>query len=329
MHLVDRYLGSSSSSLPGSKSNRSYGSSFQVCSKRDFKLVCLACLYLALKTERPAAVSLETLLSLSRDVCSSEELLSMEQDILCVLQWRLHPPTAFAFLEYYQQNLLMLPSMHVQQHKDVVRGILNDARYMVELSVIDYFFVKHRSSHVALGALLCAVDNAEVSLLQHCSPSQSVASGIEQYQFLVIFQSLQTRIHGLMLDDDASAVTECRLRLDAIYEKTVASAPSRRATYKRTATSASPTTVMHNGDPAILTQHHPNSAIGDGERGGKRLRFSDTEETANKLASGAGANTNPNALFRMISPVQVAMLLDNLAGSGGNDAQQVGFFNRS
>ena len=322
MHLVDRYLGSP---------NNSNGA---ICSKREFKLLCLACLYLALKTERPSAVSLETLLSLSRDICTSEELLGTEQDVLRVLQWRLHPPTAFAFLEYYQRDLLVIApsfsSSSSQQQKRFVNAISDTARYLVELSVIDYYFVQHRPSHVALGALLCAVEEAETSLLKQCTPAASATLVLEQYQHLMFLQTMQTRIQSLLSENEDSSearspVGDCKSRLCVIYSKTVSAVPSRRTTYKTPSPpSTSPNTVVQQPPEHEPPQQDPAGASIHGlYPEAKKVRFTTTtREDALFQHANAGfdANTKTNALLRMISPVQVAMLLDNLAGSSNSSS---------
>jgi Cyclin, N-terminal domain/Cyclin, C-terminal domain len=153
MNFVDRYL--CVSLLKANKDSMD---------KRQFKLLCLACLYLALKLEKPNLIPMDTLRALSRDIFTRSELVTMEQGVLRKLNWRLHPPTCFSFLECYALHVqgCMVPSPFMDY--DV---IVDSARFMIELSVIDYFFVSRRPSHVAIGALLNALDEDPVPFCHH------------------------------------------------------------------------------------------------------------------------------------------------------------------
>jgi Cyclin, C-terminal domain len=65
----------------------------------------------------------------------------------------MHPPTAYCFAKHL---LFLLPYTSITM--DVRHDIIELARFVTELSVIDYFFVIHRQSSVGLAALLFAVD---------------------------------------------------------------------------------------------------------------------------------------------------------------------------
>ncbi|CAB9516344.1 diatom-specific cyclin [Seminavis robusta] len=147
MNFVDRYL-----------CNVSLRHDSQSLSKREFKLLCLACLFLAFKLEKPNLISLDALLTLSRDLFTRAQLVAMERSVLKELRWRLHPPTAFSFLEYYALQL-RTPASSTTANADYCEEILDTARFLVELSVMDYHFVSQRPSHVAIGALLNALDD--------------------------------------------------------------------------------------------------------------------------------------------------------------------------
>jgi len=80
--------------------------------------------------------------------------------------------------------------------------ILELARFYTELSVIDYFFVVHRASDIALAALLNAIETV--------SGSSEMA--------LVEFQQELRRVNG-GLDPDTPEVDECRTRLHVLYSQ--------------------------------------------------------------------------------------------------------------
>lgn len=71
------------------------------------------------------------------------------------LSWQVHPPTAFCFEKHL---LFLLPSNNCLSTDDR-HAILEFARFLTELSVIDYFFVPYKPSVVAFGALLNAMDD--------------------------------------------------------------------------------------------------------------------------------------------------------------------------
>jgi Cyclin, C-terminal domain len=70
------------------------------------------------------------------------------------LSWRVHPPTAYCF----GKHLLFFLPCHTLPAEDR-HSVLELARFLTELSVIDYFFVSHKPSTVALAALLNAIDD--------------------------------------------------------------------------------------------------------------------------------------------------------------------------
>ncbi len=78
--------------------------------------------------------------------------------------------------------------------------ILELARFLTELSVIDYFFVVYRSSDVAVAALLNSMETVTVS-------SDVAISGLEQEL---------SRVNG-GLDPKKAEVQECRARLHILY----------------------------------------------------------------------------------------------------------------
>jgi Cyclin, C-terminal domain len=70
------------------------------------------------------------------------------------LSWRVHPPTAYCFGKHI---LYLLPCTSVTL--DDRHAILELARFLTELSVIDYFFVIHKPSVVAFAAILNAMED--------------------------------------------------------------------------------------------------------------------------------------------------------------------------
>jgi hypothetical protein len=122
--------------------------------KNRFQLLSMTCLYLAIKLNEykplfvPGSVStMDTILQLSGGFFTLEQMERMENDILQRLQWHVHPPTPQLFVKHF---LLFLST-----EEQVIQDL---SQFIVELSVLDYFFVCYKPSEVALAALLNAMD---------------------------------------------------------------------------------------------------------------------------------------------------------------------------
>jgi hypothetical protein len=91
--------------------------------------------------------------------------------------------------------------------------ILELARFLTELSVIDYFFVPHKASDVALAALLNSIEAVATST------STSESSTMENTIDMMAIQDFQqelSRVRG-GLDPNKLQVQECRIRLQVLY----------------------------------------------------------------------------------------------------------------
>ena len=137
--------------------------------KREFQLVTMCCLYLAVKLKGHIRVPLEYMVQLSRGTINITQLQDMEMELLSQLSWLVNPPTSFDFLQRYLR-LLQPEDASNGQFLDDMNGrtmtvssprltALEDlASFLIELSVLDYYFVNFRASTVALAALFNAMD---------------------------------------------------------------------------------------------------------------------------------------------------------------------------
>ena len=113
--------------------------------------------------------------------------------------------------------LLPLPSVSFQHRHNV----LELARFLNELSVIDYFFVPHRPSHVALAAVANAMEELS-SVVSSDEDSQEERDSVELLSAL-----------NLNLEDPA--VLECRHRLRLLYAQGGYAAPRQSASVRTSA----------------------------------------------------------------------------------------------
>ena len=161
-----------------------------VIDKRQFQLLAMTCLYLSIKvhggyimaTGSPS--TMKTMLMLSRGHYSTEEMESMEYDILQRLQWHVHPPTPQLILR------LLLPESFQHFHK-----IFDLENFMIELSVTDYFFVPYKPSETAAAALFGALER----LFSHSN--------------IQLDHSLMIRLKPM----ETPRVIDCKERLLSIY----------------------------------------------------------------------------------------------------------------
>ena len=111
------------------------------------------------------------------------------------LNWHVHPPTAFCFA----RHLLHLYPPSASSPVDSRHDILELARFLTELSVIDYFFVNKKSSFVGLAALLNAM---EISRAFPFADQMYFLESIHRFNLLNVRDP---------------AIEECRFRLKELY----------------------------------------------------------------------------------------------------------------
>lgn len=165
--------------------------------KKEFQLLAMTSLYLAVKLYEPGylAVSgskstMDAILKLSRGFYTLEQMEKMEYELLQRLQWHVHPPTPHIFARHF------LPPNSTEYH-----AIEDLASFMIELSVMDYFFVSYKASELAMAALLCAMDTL-------CIPDT----------FLTCHQQ----------DLEHSRVVDCKERLTLLHRNASEDSPSAR-----------------------------------------------------------------------------------------------------
>lgn len=119
----------------------------------EFQLVALSCLFIAIKLHE-FEIEARHVAELSRGSYTAEDISKMEQDILTALDWRLNGPSTNDFLH---QLAALLPAS-VLCNALIAPLILNASKQQTELAFVDYFFVLHKSSHVAYAALLNSIE---------------------------------------------------------------------------------------------------------------------------------------------------------------------------
>jgi septum formation topological specificity factor MinE len=210
--------------------------------KNMFQLLAMTCLYLSIKLNEykhllipDSTSSMDTILRLSRGAFTLEQMEKMEYEVLQRLRWHVHPPSPQLFVKHF------LFFLSVEEHE-----IHDLTQFMIELSVMDYFFVSFKPSEVAIAALLNALDR-----LYPLSSAQVHLSFLGQF-----------------LDLQSSTITACRERLSLIYAqandqgvgfaagKDAADQPS--STMRRT---TSPVSVMAAPQSCESSRYHHETSL--------------------------------------------------------------------
>uniref|UniRef100_A0A7S2YRI7 Cyclin-like domain-containing protein n=1 Tax=Entomoneis paludosa TaxID=265537 RepID=A0A7S2YRI7_9STRA len=130
-----------------------------VSSRQEFQLAAMTALQLAIKLYDSTMVKLDSLVKLGRGQFKENDVVQMEQRMLKVLNWQVHPPTPVCFLRQY---LRMLP----QTVSPMTRYMLAEVtRFISEISVCLYRFVKYTPSSIAYAGLLIAMERIDEALL--------------------------------------------------------------------------------------------------------------------------------------------------------------------
>lgn len=136
----------------------------QVLLKRsDYQLAALAALYTSVKIHCPQALSPELVAKLSQGSFTRADVERMELRMLTALQWRVNPPTVMDFVRSY---LHVIASDGLDEKSSQV--ILDLASLQAEMSVLDARFLTVKSSQIAFGSLLNAVESIFVDCIDFC-----------------------------------------------------------------------------------------------------------------------------------------------------------------
>ncbi|GAX24366.1 cyclin D3, plant [Fistulifera solaris] len=142
-----------------------------VIGQKDFQLLAVTCLYMALKihgeTEDPNGqrrkLRIDAFVELSRGFFRVEIIEEMERDIFTTLDWRVNPPTCLRFVS---SILHLCPKWTIGgisiAHSNFIGSIFDVSRYLTELSVcVASFSCTFKTSVIAYASVLCAIEALE------------------------------------------------------------------------------------------------------------------------------------------------------------------------
>jgi hypothetical protein len=199
--------------------------------KNLFQLLAMTCLYLSIKLNEykhllipESTSSMDTILRLSRGAFTLQQMERMEYEVLQRLRWHVHPPTPQLFVKHF------LFFLSVEEHE-----VHDLTQFMIELSVMDYFFVSYKPSEVAIASLLNA--------LQLLYPQRL---SLMNLSFLSNFVDLQS-----------PAIVACRERLSLIYAQANDPSPESSLAKDTSFSSASEPSTLHRTTSPVSVMAAP------------------------------------------------------------------------
>jgi len=142
-----------------------------------FQLAAMASIYLAIKVHSKKKVSISSIASTGNGIITVEQIEAMEYSIMndC-LNWHMNPPTVVNYIENFYPLIATLVidccgnantgvrqqdaySLHVQQ---AIEDSLELSRFLAELSVCVYPFIKAKPSSIAFAAIMYSFDHFNV-----------------------------------------------------------------------------------------------------------------------------------------------------------------------
>ena len=199
--IMDRYLStvsSNSNSNSDSSSQHEHDASLlpRHSSLKQFQLVAITSLYIAIKTNEVIVISSSFFAAMSRYDYSSADIEAMELLILQTLKWHIHAPTVFQ-IAYTVLSSLILLSPHDDNnddidvsssslHDDIINNINNnnhessmlwenivdEVQYQSELAVRDYkLCIQYRPSTLALAIIINTICSNQQNHKNHKNQS--------------------------------------------------------------------------------------------------------------------------------------------------------------
>lgn len=123
-----------------------------ISSREEYQLTSMTALQIAIKLCDSTVVKLQSMVALGRGLFSEQDVITMEAKMLCTLGWNVHPPTPVCFL---RQFLRLLPESVSPLTRYMIAEV---TRFISEISVCLYKFVKYAPSVIAFSGMLLAME---------------------------------------------------------------------------------------------------------------------------------------------------------------------------
>jgi len=127
---------------------------------KKFQLAAMTSLLLAIKLYGPKNLSISSFIEINCGNFETRFIAPMENSILWTLSWFVHPPTPLSFV----RNCITLLEGNGRL-STIALEIEEEAQFLTELSVCDYYFATRKPSSTALGAIRVAFGNIDETTL--------------------------------------------------------------------------------------------------------------------------------------------------------------------
>jgi len=224
MEMIDRFLSQSSksttmsdddNSLPPSSSSTT--TQLYLTNRKQYQLLSMSSLYIAIKAHEPIAFASDMFASMSNGLYTISDIEEMECYILKTLQWNINCPTNVQFA----YHVLSLIYKHLQSSVSVDDGeesssvvdestwcfILDETRFQIEYALRDYSLSNiERGSTVALASILNALDRVTNEDEKQCI-LHTLLSVMKEYNFDSLDQVyvVKDRLSSFVSGNDSSS----------------------------------------------------------------------------------------------------------------------------
>ena len=161
-------------------------------SRQEFQLAAMTSLQLSIKLYDSTMVKLDSMVKLGRGQFQIQDVVEMERKLLTALKWQVHPPTSLCFLRQYLQ--LVPPTV-----SSMTRYMLSEVtRFISEISVCLYKFVKYPPSAVAYATLVIAMERIGESVLASWERQEILTRVANTLEESVVHSPLMMEIYHLL-----------------------------------------------------------------------------------------------------------------------------------
>ena len=127
-----------------------------VTTREEYQLAAMTALAIAIKLCDSTVVKLQSMVSLGRGLFTEDDVVKMESKMLTCLKWQVHPPTP---VDFQRQFLRLMPESVSPLSRYMIAEV---TRFISEISVCLYKFVKYPPSVVAVASLLIALERVSL-----------------------------------------------------------------------------------------------------------------------------------------------------------------------
>ena len=183
-------------------------------SKEVCQLAAVTALLIAVKineTRRKDTLNFFTSLCAGR--FTSKDILMMENDMMTVLEWYLHPPTPQAFV-YHFTSLLCLQHLEKGHDPSIPTIIYENATYITEIAVLNGDTAFTKASTLGFASMMIALNAVKSTVL---SPDQ--ITEFSNFLFSLQIDDLNVINSTAHSINESLRLDECHLTLDQIRLK--------------------------------------------------------------------------------------------------------------